>query len=67
MLTEREMMNNAFKELLFQEQILAVKFAELQQEITEPQMQKMFQGMEMAARTRQSMLTQKMSNYGITP
>ena len=65
MLTEREMMNHAFKELLFQEQLLAKKFAELHKEITDPSIQTMFQGMEMAARTRQSMLTQKMSGYGI--
>lgn len=65
MLSEREMMNNAFKELLFQEQVLANKFAELHNEVTDPQIQKMFQGMEMASRTRQSMLTQKMSAYSI--
>lgn len=65
MLTEREMMNHAFKELLFQEQLLAYKFAELHKQITDPPIQTMFQGMEMAARTRQSMLSQKMSGYGI--
>lgn len=65
MLSERELMNNAFKELLFREQLLANKLAELHKEITDPPIQTMFQGMEMAARTRQSMLTQKMSGYGI--
>lgn len=65
MLSEREIMNNAFKEMLFHEQLLANKFAELQKEITEPQTQKMLQGMEMAARTRHSILIQKMSRFGM--
>lgn len=65
MLSERELMNNAFKQLLFREQLLANKLAELHKEITDPPIQTMFQGMEMAARTRQSMLTQKMSGFGI--
>ncbi|MGI8316906.1 hypothetical protein [Halobacillus mangrovi] len=58
-------MNNAFKELLYQEQMLANKFAELQKEMTDPQLQKVYQGMEMASRTRQSMLSEKMRGYGI--
>jgi hypothetical protein len=65
MLSEHDVMNNAFKDMLFHEQVLASKLAELHKEITEPQIQKMFQGMEMAARTRQNMLTQKMSGFGI--
>ncbi|AIQ13770.1 hypothetical protein [Paenibacillus durus] len=65
MLSEQEILNNAFKDMLFHEQVLANKLAELHQEITEPQIQKLFQGMEMAARTRQNMLTQKMSGFGI--
>lgn len=65
MLSEQETMNNAFKEMLHNEQVLANKFEELRREITEPNIQKMFQGMEMASRTRQSMLTQKMSRFGI--
>ncbi|ARI78663.1 hypothetical protein [Halobacillus mangrovi] len=65
MLTQQEIMNNAFKELLYQEQMLANKFAELQKEMTDPQLQKVYQGMEMASRTRQSMLSEKMRGYGI--
>ncbi|MEX2105108.1 MAG: hypothetical protein WD907_07280 [Bacilli bacterium] len=65
MLSEQEIMNNAFKEMLHHEQVLANKFAELHKEITDPKIQKMFQGMEMASRTRQSMLAQKMSGFGI--
>lgn len=65
MISEQEMMNNAFKDLLFHEEVLAKKYAELQKEITDPQMQSMFQGLEMAARTRYNMLSQKMSGFGI--
>ncbi|MBM7647813.1 hypothetical protein JOC78_000753 [Bacillus ectoiniformans] len=65
MLSELEMMNNAFKDLFFHEDLLAKKYAELQKEVTDPQMQKMFQGLEMAARTRYKVLSQKMSGFGI--
>lgn len=36
MLSEQEIMNNAFKEMLHNEQVLANKFEELRREITEP-------------------------------
>jgi hypothetical protein len=65
MLSEQEMMNNAFKDLLFHEELLARKYADLQKEITDPKMQTMFQGLEMSARTRYNMLSQKMSGLGI--
>lgn len=67
MLSEQEILNNAFKDMLFHEQVLVSKLVELHTEITEPQIQKMLQGMEMAARTRQNMLTPKikMSGFGI--
>lgn len=65
MLSEQEIMNNAFKDLLFHEEVSAKKYAELQKGITDPQMQNMLQGLEMAARTRYNMLSQKMSGFGI--
>lgn len=65
MLTEQEIMNNAFKDLLFHEEVLAKKYADLQKEITDPQLQKMFQGLEMASRTRFNMISQKMIGFGI--
>ena len=61
MLSKQEIMNHAFKDLLSHEELLAKKYAELQKEITDPKMQTMFQGLEMAARTRYKMLSQKMS------
>lgn len=65
MLTEYEIMNIAFKDLLYHEEVLAKKYVELQKEVTDPQIQYMFQGLEMAARTRYSVLSQKMSGFGI--
>lgn len=65
MLSEQEIMNHAFKDLLSHEELLAKKYAELQKEITDPKMQTMFQGLEMAVRTRYNMLSQKMSGLGI--
>lgn len=65
MLSEQEIMNNAFKDLLFHEEALAKKYAALKTDITDPQIQNMLQGLEMSARTRYNMLSQKMSGFGI--
>ena len=65
MLSEKEIMNYAFKDILFHEEVLAKKYAELQKEVTDPQIQKKFQGLEMAARTRYNVLSQKMNGLGI--
>lgn len=65
MLTEQEIMNNALKEMLFLEEMTAQKYAEMAQQITNPQMQSMLKGMEMAARNNYNMLNQKMSEKGI--
>ena len=65
MLTDQERMNNAFKEMLYQEESMSKKYAQLSQEITEPTMQKMLKGMEMAARNNYGTLSQKMSSLGI--
>lgn len=58
-------MNNALKEMLFHEEIMAKKYAQLSQEITEPKMQQMLKGMKMAARNNYSTLSQKMTSLGI--
>lgn len=65
MLSDQERMNNAFKEMLFYEDSMAKKYAELSQEITDPKMQKMLKGMEMASRNNYGTLAQKMSSLGI--
>lgn len=65
LLSEQERMNNALKEMLFQEENVAKKYAQLSQEITDPKQQKMLKGMEMAARNNYGTLSQKMTSLGI--
>lgn len=65
MLTDQERINNALKEMLFQEEQMAKKYAQLAQQITEPKIQTMLQGMEQAARNHYSTLSQKMGSLGI--
>lgn len=65
MLTEQEIMNNALKEMLFMEEMTAQKYADMAQQITQPNLQDMLKGMEMAARNNFNMLSQKMSDMAI--
>ena len=65
MLTEQERMNNAFKEMMFQEELMAKKYADLAKQITEPKLQQMLKGMEQATRNHYSTLSQKMDSLGI--
>lgn len=67
MLTEQEIMNNAFEELLFQEDILAKKYAQLSEQITDPKIQQMLKGMEQGTRKDYSTLTKVMSKLNILP
>lgn len=65
MLTEQERMNNAFKEMLFHEELMAKKYADLANQITEPQTQQMLKGLEQATRNHYGTLSQKMSSLAI--
>ncbi|KJS88757.1 MAG: hypothetical protein JM58_00315 [Peptococcaceae bacterium BICA1-8] len=65
MLSEQEIINNAMKELLAYEERMACKYAELNQDITEPKLQQMLRENEMAARNNYGTLSQKMTNLGI--
>lgn len=65
MLTEQEIINNALKEMLFLEELTAQKYADLAQQITQPNLQSMLKGMEMAARNNYKSITQKMSDMAI--
>ena len=65
MLTEQERMNNAFKEMMFQEELMAKKYADLAKQITEPKLHQMLRGMEQATRNHYSTLSQKMDSLGI--
>jgi hypothetical protein len=65
MLTEQERMNNAFKEMLFQEELMAKKYADLVKQTTDPQLLPMLRGMEQASRNHYGTLSQKMGSLGI--
>jgi len=64
-LSEEERINNTMKEMLFFEESMAKKYAQLSQDITDPKLQQMLKGMEMGARNHYGTLAQKMTNLGI--
>ena len=51
--------------MLFHEEQMAKKYAQLVQQITDPQIQQMLKGMEQATRNHYNTLSQKMGNLGI--
>lgn len=64
MLSEKEIINNALKEMLYMEELTAQKYADAAQQITHPERQSLLKGMEMAARNNYKSLMQKMNeNY----
>ncbi len=65
MLSEQEIMNNAFKDLLFHEEVLTKKYGDLRKTISDPKLLQLIQGLEQSSRTRYSMLSEKMSRFGI--
>lgn len=65
MLTEQEIVNNALKEMLYLEQMTAQKYAQMSQQMTEPNMQNMLKGMEMSARNNFKSISQKMTDMAI--
>ncbi|GMQ64851.1 hypothetical protein [Vallitalea maricola] len=66
MLVEQEILNNSLKDLLFREELLAKKYSELKNDITEPQLQQMIQTMEQSSRNRYKLITEKMNTLGIS-
>lgn len=65
MLTEQEIINNALKEMLFMEEMTAQKYAQMSQQIPEPNLQNTLKGMEMASRNNFNSISQKMSEMAI--
>ncbi|MFT9493450.1 hypothetical protein [Anaerosolibacter sp.] len=65
MLTEQEKMNNAFKEMLFYEESIAKKYAQFSQQINDPKLKQMLNGMEQSARNHYSILSETMSKFKI--
>lgn len=66
MLTEKEIINNALKEMLYMEELTAQKYSDISQQITKPETQSLLKGMEMTARNNYKSLTQKMSENQIS-
>ena len=50
MLTEKEIMNNAFKELQLRETSMAKKYANISEQINDPKLKQMIKGMEQGSR-----------------
>ncbi|MCX7920509.1 MAG: hypothetical protein N3B21_00580 [Clostridia bacterium] len=65
MLTENEIINNALKEMIYMEELTAKKYESIAEQITEPKLQDMLKGMEMASRSNYKTLLHKMSSLGI--
>lgn len=65
MLTEQEIMNNAFKEMQFHEDGMAKKYAAISEQINDPRIKQMFKGMEQGSRNHYNTLSQTMSKFSI--
>ena len=65
MLTEQEIMNNAFKEMQFHEDSMAKKYANISEQINDPKLKQMLKGMEQGSRNHYNTLTQIMSKFSI--
>ena len=65
MLTEQEIINNALKKMLMMEDMTAQKYADMAKQITQPNLQNMLKGMEMASRNNSKSVSQKMSDMAI--
>lgn len=66
MLTQKEIINNALKGMLYMEDLTAQKYADTAPQITQPKLQNLLKGMEMAARNNYKSLTQKMNENQIS-
>lgn len=65
MLTEQEIMNNAFKKMQFHEDIMAKKYACMSDEINDPKIKQMLKGMEQGSRNNFKTLSETMSKFSI--
>lgn len=63
MLTEQEIMNNAFKDMQFHEESMAKKYANISGQINNPKVKQMFKGMEQGSRNQYNTLTQTMAKF----
>jgi hypothetical protein len=66
MFTEQEIINNAFKKLQFQENIVAKKYACKSGQINDPKVKQLFNEMEQGARNNHKQLSENMTKLSIT-
>lgn len=65
MLTEQEIMNNAFKEMQFHEDSMAKKYSSMSGQINDPKIKQMLMGMEQESRNSYKTLSETMSKFSI--
>ncbi|WP_010233678.1 hypothetical protein [Clostridium arbusti] len=65
MLTEQEIMNNAFKKMQFHEESMAKKYANISEQINDPKLKQMLKGMEQGSRNNYNTLSQTMPKFSI--
>ncbi|GEM_PF-782584 len=65
MLTEKEIMNNAFKEMQFHEEGMAKKYSYISDQINDPKIKQMLKGMEQGSRNSLKTLSETMSKFSI--
>lgn len=65
MLSEQEIMNNAFKEMQFHEESIAKKYACMSGQINDPKVKELIKGMEQSSRNHYKTLSETMSKFSI--
>lgn len=65
MLTEQEIMNNAFKKMQFHEDGMAKKYAYMSGQINDPKVKQMLKEMEQGSRNSYKTLSETMSKFSI--
>lgn len=65
MLTDQEIINNAFKDMKFREEITSKKYQSFKRQITDPKLQELISGLEMASRNNYGTITQQMDSLSI--
>lgn len=65
MLTEQEVVNNALKDMKFREDMTSKKYQVIKSQITDPKLQELIGGLEMASRNNHGTITQKAESLNV--
>lgn len=65
MLTEQEILNNALKEMKFREEMTSKKYQSIKSQVTDPKLQELLGGLEIASRNNHGTITQKAESLKI--